>query len=390
MNPKSSFDAQPNGESSADFSAKNIAPAQQGSAAPAAPPAGKLRTIAGNLIAMCGSILFGILAFEGVYRIYPFDAMDVRPPDDRPLLYYMAKGAHRRSDYPHQAAKPAGVFRIVTIGDSFTYPTFMQFDDAFPKRLERILNLAHPDEKRAEVLNLGRMGLSTSREVREVAEALHFQPDLVLLEITLNDAELRNFHLEQKLHPDKYNFGDYKVTPQNHPILSHFRGLSFLYERLSRIGSKNSVADYYVNSFKDPKNHEIFRQSLTEIKALADKSGVPIAAVVFPMFYTDIDDDYPFAEIHTIIRDDLTARNISFLDLREAFRGIPHTRLNVMVGKDTHPNEIAHRIAAENIYEWMQHTSLIPPDLFAPEMTAESLAHSHGAHRGRSRTSAAK
>ncbi len=339
--------------------------------APAAPqqaPArsGRFRRIAGNIAALFGSLLLGVLLFEAIYRIYPFESMGRQPADDRPTAYFRPHGMHHRSDYIYPKEKPAGVFRIVTVGDSFTYPTYMQFDDAFPKRIERILNLAHPQEKRAEVINFGKMGLSTRREVDEVARALGHSPDLILLEITLNDAELTNFHAEQKRHPGKFNFGETKITAENHPLLVHFRGLSFLYERLHRIGATSNVADYYLASFKNADNRRIFQQSLSEIKALTDKAGVRLAVVIFPMFYTDIDEDYPFAEIHTMIHDDLNARGIKFVDIRSEFTGIPHTRLNVMVGKDTHPNEIAHRIAADAIYRWLLDQELVPADLKAP------------------------
>jgi lysophospholipase L1-like esterase len=257
----------------------------------------------------------------------------------------------------------------------------MQFDDAFPKRIERILNLAHPGEKRAEVINFGKMGLSTKREVEQVARALGHNPDLILLEITLNDAELTNFHTEQKKHPGKFNFGEVKVTAENHPLLVHFHGLSFLYERLHRIGATGSVADYYVQGFKNPENRRVFQQSLSEIKALTDKAGVRLAVVIFPMFYTDIDDGYPFAEIHTMIHDDLNARSIQFVDIRSEFTGIPHTRLNVMVGKDTHPNEIAHRIAADAIYRWLLDQELIPAELKAPIQDISESSNRHHRHR---------
>ena len=326
----------------------------------------RLKIWAANLATLFGSLFLGVLAFEAVYLVFPFGVDPVLPADDRPTDYYGLKGSKLRSDFVHSLSKPEGVYRIVTVGDSFTYPTFMQFDDSYSKRLERILNLANPGENKAEVLNLGRMGLSTQREVAEIKRAIGYHPDLIILEITLNDAELHNFHQEQQKHPGKFSFGEYKVTPENHPLLSHFHGLSFLYERMHRIGSKNAVAEYYVNSFRDERNLQIFETSLDEIKAVADQAGVRLAVVIFPMFYTDIDDSYPFAEIHTILHNELDKRGLKYIDLRSAYTGIPHTRLNVIVGKDTHPNEIAHRIAADNIYRWLELEHLVPAELTAP------------------------
>lgn len=85
------------------------------------------------------------------------------------------------------------------VGDSFSFAPQMQYDDSFSKRLERLLNANatdSPKSPRAEVINLGVPGHSTVHEVRTVEEALKLSPDLVLLQITLNDAELRPFNME--------------------------------------------------------------------------------------------------------------------------------------------------------------------------------------------------
>jgi hypothetical protein len=61
--------------------------------------------------------------------------------------------------------KPEGVFRIAAIGDSVTYGHECAQEAAYPKQLERLLNLAAGDAApRYEVLNFGVTAATWDRE----------------------------------------------------------------------------------------------------------------------------------------------------------------------------------------------------------------------------------
>ena len=45
-------------------------------------------------------------------------------------------------------------------------------------------------------------------------------------------------------------------------------------------------------------------------------------------------------------------------------RGIPDERLQIRPGVDGHPNEIAHRIAAESLYAWLEKEQLVLAENF--------------------------
>ena len=55
-------------------------------------------------------------------------------------------------------------------------------------------------------------------------------------------------------------------------------------------------------------------------------------------------------------------KNILHVDLLYAFNGLPHNRLQVLPGQDSHPSEVAHRIAAEQLYLWLEYYGLIPKE----------------------------
>ncbi len=84
--------------------------------------------------------------------------------------------------------KPAGTFRVVTLGDSFTYGQGADFDATWPSRLEALLNETLPEGERADVLRLGlrRFYPGTSRAVLEHV-GLQFAPDLVIVAVVPND-----------------------------------------------------------------------------------------------------------------------------------------------------------------------------------------------------------
>ena len=280
---------------------------------------------------------------------------------ERPDFYYAAAGNGPVHDYPRVPDKAPGVFRIAVIGDSFTFPTFMQFDDAFPKRLERMLNL-QGGETKAEVLSFGKRGLSTEQELNVLKQALSYKPDVVLLQITLNDTSNIDFGTAVKQQPGRYVYGNLVITPETHPILSVWKSLGFVAQRLHASRTLPSMIQYYHDIF-DRTNWNHFSEALQNFKEITGKENVKFGAVLFPLFYTPIDDRYPFLDLHERIDGQLTQLAIPFLDLKERFRGLNPDRLQVKPGEDTHPNEIAHRIAAEAIYEWMEKGAFIPEQL---------------------------
>ncbi len=68
--------------------------------------------------------------------------------------------------------------------------------------------------------------------------------------------------------------------------------------------------------------------------------------------------DYPFQEIHDKIHGFCQENDILLLDLLPAFR--PHTAESLWVHPtDYHPNEIGHRIAAEEVHSFLQDHELL-------------------------------
>jgi hypothetical protein len=82
-------------------------------------------------------------------------------------------------------ARPPGTYRILALGDSWTFGFRLEEPDSYPRQLERALEeraRGRGDPRRFQVINAGVIGYSTDQEAAWLrAEGHRYQPDLVLL-----------------------------------------------------------------------------------------------------------------------------------------------------------------------------------------------------------------
>ena len=304
------------------------------------------------------SCLVALFMLELVFRILPEGKKESW--SDRPKFYYQHASTDTLQDYPYKDQKDSGVFRIAVVGDSFTFAPYMQFDDAFPKKLERMLNL-NSKERKAEVINYGVPAFSTSHEVGVVRKAVEQQADLILLQITLNDPEIKagtpiGITVFDKFGPPKY--GKFVTA-----LLKYSKLAAFIATRLHNTKTQNDYKEYFIDLFENPRSWNSFKKSMTEIVKIANDANKPLVAVVFPLFGLPLDETYPFYPIHQKVSDLLDELKVKHRDISDIYKGIPLERLQVMPGVDRHPNEIGHRMAAEEMYSWLKSQNLLPADL---------------------------
>jgi lysophospholipase L1-like esterase len=99
-------------------------------------------------------------------------------------------------DRPRARPKPAGVYRVIVLGDSIAFGYGVSSEDAFPARLERGLARAGPTP-RIEVLNFGVNGYNPYNEAALVEQlAPVYGPDLVLVQFCVNDLNDPTLHFD--------------------------------------------------------------------------------------------------------------------------------------------------------------------------------------------------
>ncbi|MCP4665394.1 MAG: hypothetical protein GY849_03420 [Deltaproteobacteria bacterium] len=128
-------------------------------------------------------------------------------------------------DIEHERERRPGIFRIMVIGDSFTFGPSVNLEDTYPKQLERILKDSHI---RCEVINCGVIGYDMWQHFEMLKrKVLPHQPDLVILGLFLND-------ITDPIPPYKKGTGQWKGTNPFEPegpseIMKHFSLWNYLW-----------------------------------------------------------------------------------------------------------------------------------------------------------------
>jgi len=117
----------------------------------------------------------------------PFSTLTGRAASGEFTFTYHHNSRGFRDD-EHETTKPPGVFRIVALGDSFTYGVGAAFEETYLARLERLLNDRPTAQRRVEIIKLG---LPRHFPTLEEGVLEHygwsFEPDLVLVTVLPND-----------------------------------------------------------------------------------------------------------------------------------------------------------------------------------------------------------
>lgn len=263
----------------------------------------------------------------------------------------------------YQSEKAPGVFRIMVLGDSYTWGSGLHPEDAYPDRLEHRLGDLVSDIE-FEVVNWSRPGWNTDREWQSIRKPLSFwSPDLLILGFVFNDAELENLTREQWARiraqvPDS-GLGGW--------LYGHSRAVSGLYDVFENRRVRERLVDYHHGLFEDPEGWQKCLQALANLRDRAAGLEIPFLVVVFPIFNSQLDENYRYHELHRLMRQTTAEMGIESLDLRRAYRRIDPNRLAVTPFTDPHPSEFAQRIAADAIMnellrrEWIPAKKADPP-----------------------------
>jgi hypothetical protein len=318
------------------------------------------RLLAGLLVAVA-SLLLSLSVAEVLAR-WLLGA----PPKPYPVARFdnllLVNNSQHFRDFEYLPEKPPGVFRIVALGDSFTEGQGVDFDDIWPKRLERYLN-EYRGEKgvRYEVLDLALSGTSTPHQLRILREVgLRHRPDLVVLGYCLNDPEDEDDHRTLEISP-RHIFKDYGSRGRLGRWLSRHSALyRLVVGRLRNTRINSWTLRYYRDIYReDYSGWKKTRAALEEFAKLRGE-GLPVAVMMFPLFSWNLDESYPLAYAHEAVRKTVEAAGLPLLDLFPIYRGQEQRLLEAVPDRDPHPNDVAHRLAAEELIFWLDQRSLLP------------------------------
>lgn len=255
--------------------------------------------------------------------------------------------------------KPPGAVRVAFFGDSFTFGEGVLDSDTFVEVTRRLLSERFP-RLDFQCGNFGVGGYDTADELFLMRRVLPgFQPDAVVLCYVLNDAEPPLFTEDPAAGPVRRQRA--RDVPEGVGTILPDRGLYRL--RLARLvwqvvdqrrRNEQTVAWYRSLYRPEAAGWQATRRALAEFAALCRKNNVPLVVVLFPILYR-LDAGHPFSDLHALVRQEVEAQGGRVLDLLPVFLGRRAEDLWVHP-TDQHPNEKAHRIAAESIASFLAGT----------------------------------
>lgn len=268
------------------------------------------------------------------------------------LRFGRPRNARGYRDVERPLAKPAGTRRLLAMGDSFAWGAGIEYDDTWAQRLQRGLKRRRGETW--EAVNLALPGLgATDYAAQLAAEGLAYSPDVVVIGWVLNDAESKD---EMKA---RERAAVERARQPRSPLeaLALFR---FVRDRLRATRDQRERIAYHRGLYADGNPGWVeARAALHTIRSLCRERGVPWVVAVFPMFGNTLEASYPFADVHLKVDAAAEEAGARVVDLLPSYRGLRWEGLVVDGAADEHPNEIAHRIAANVLLRALD--DVVPP-----------------------------
>lgn len=271
---------------------------------------------------------------------WPDDPRGYFQTDDHSLRYRINNYGFRGNDF---SITRGDKLRIAVIGDSFCWGSGVKEHHRFTALVEDSLNKHKVLGQQFELYNFCLPGFNTENEVALYQQIVqYFQPDLLLVSYFLNDVNL----------PGKRSFWYRPWQPES---LTKWREyiyiLDWLIDKIGIIITHDNFTEKVIQAYQS--NHPGYRSvaaNLAKLAEINEQNKVPTLLVIFPWLADLNQDSYPFDQAHRAIRTLADKHNFSNLDLFSVFTGRRPDSLWVHA-VDHHPNEIAHRLAADAIYE---------------------------------------
>jgi len=332
-----------------------------------------LKNVLTGLMLSFVSIVLVLLVCEALVR--------VAYPTLRPSNKYDWSARHKGYSLP----RTPNTFRIVVLGDSYTFGQGVEKDRTFPAVLEKMLNGMGANVK-FEVINLGFCGLNTMTEVQLLAEyginpdtwapdpayrGLAYQPDLILLEYTLNDSStswrvpgqvksfddrFRNGEVVLRVNSGAYSLPlpdrvDKFLTMHSRLYLALFSGYNQLLGLLGLREAGKGAVESTLSRYHDNFDGWIWmNQALQQLSAIGKNTDTPVVMAIYPDMVSL--SSYPFVSAHQKVKSKAESYGIATLDLLPSFQGRNERDL-IATPFDAHPNARAHAIAARAIFDYL-------------------------------------
>jgi hypothetical protein len=249
-------------------------------------------------------------------------------------------------DGPFGPKRP-GVTRVMVLGDSFAEGQGVKEADTLARVLERLLEATTPGKW--EVRNCGRRGADFPALFEAFEQLLPFEPDLVIYALVLNDADQSDAFRARQTYLNDWivDRRDQDNEPPRPPGLFDSRVSDFVADRFHAWRVGRETTRWYLDMWGEGNREGWARTQgyLREMNRQTGQRGARLLVAPWPLF-VGLEGAYPFAPVHETIARFCLGEGIAHHDLLPVFRGQPSASFWVHP-VDRHPNEKAHRLAAE-------------------------------------------
>lgn len=243
-------------------------------------------------------------------------------------------------DREYTRDKAANTFRILLLGDSTTFGWGVRAEDTVAKLLEADLNAARgPGAPTFEVLNCGVGNYTTVQEVAFYDRVGHtLQPDLVILQFFINDAE--------------------PVPRENKGLfMERLYAAAFLSSRLDvtlrSTGARPGWKSYYASLYDEGRpGWEAAQEALRRLARETRHRGTRLLVTLLPEL-REINGRYPFTVAHDKVKAVLRAEAVPTLELIEGLKNQGPEATLWVTPLDSHPNRKANLLVAKQVRHWI-------------------------------------
>jgi len=358
-----------------------------------------------NLALVFFSTLLGLFLFEVFLRFFfpqflNFSTLDPdilgrgkpygytlhRTKDYRVKIQLNSKGLR---DYEHAYENRRNHFRIVTLGDSFTFGHGVEMEEAFPKVLEKNLN-QRSEKTRFEIINASLAGWGNDQAFMFLKkEAIKYNPNLIILGLFVgNDIiENTNTHIfivkDGKLLPSPHGF---QITPtlkirsflsshlHLYRLLADYR-FRLRYQKGLKEGHYPPDVQIFYNRYKEKQEKGLTKTNLIleRFLAFSREKDISFFVLVIPtkeqvdnQIYRQWVDRNQFQEDsldmglpQRVIGNYLRAKGFLFMDSLSPLKK-ENQKMNLYFPNDGHWNREGHKIMAKILQEALDQNNLIP------------------------------
>lgn len=323
-----------------------------------------------NVVVLISAILLGCVVMEIALRVIFAHSLDFsmemwkyavqlkRPVADQQLSFSHAPNrsaflmgvpvsinSQGLRDREFALEKPAGVYRIMMLGDSTTFGWGVKEEDTAAKFLERKLNEHLPaGYNRVEVMNTGVGNYDTVQEVRYYeAIGWKYQPDLVILVFFINDPE--SVPVEKKGFLIDRSYLIAFATNRFDGVLRH-------------LGARPDWKAYYASLYDDDRpGFQACRRALESLANSTRSHGAKLLVAILPELHQINGDSYPFKAAHQKIKDVMAAENVPVAELIDGLKDHGAEETLWVTPLDDHPNAKANDLISDQLKAWILENS---------------------------------